>query len=146
MQEKFEQLFLGGMINGEPQEPHNDVDEKIKMKHSDLRLRFEAVISKKKSVYDLQKRYDYVDRMHTEMEEEFQSAIEYQNEKFNEEFDNNHMQEKRLEQKKNDLENLTRQKNDVIDQNYKNKSELNDLKKGIEFKRKENNYLKSLIK
>ena len=50
MQAKYDQLFMGGTVDGKPTQLLSEMDEKIKMKHIDLRLRFEAVVSKKKSI------------------------------------------------------------------------------------------------
>ena len=45
MQQKFELSF-----SGSPDiDSHNDIEEKLKMKHSDLRLKFESVQSKNQS-------------------------------------------------------------------------------------------------
>lgn len=123
---------MGGQSKGEQSESHTEIEERLKMKHRDLRLRFAGVMNKKKSINELKKKYDYFDRKHTEIEAEYKGAIEYQREELFDKQDKNQDAESRQEKKKRDMDNLTREKNDYIDQNFKSKSELNDLKKKIE--------------
>lgn len=148
MQQSYVKIFgaFGITKAVEGQESHQDVEERIKLKHSDLKLRCEAVQDKQQLITKMKFRIQHLDRQHLEREEEFKMVILYQQEKFSEERETAIIQENRINEKQNDLDRLKRERNQLIDKNFEDKNSINEWSRHVESQRVELAQLKGLIK
>ena len=148
MQASYDRLFgkFGQVKTAMGDETHADVEERLKMKHSDLKLRFEAVQNKQQALAKIRLQIQYIDRQQMEREEEFKMIIIYQQEKFSEEREKVITHDNRILEKQNDLERLKTERNNLIDQNFKDKNTSIELRKEVQQTRAELICLKNLIK